>query len=248
MVDIQLQLPNGFLDEEERCGYVVSSQMKEVWAIELDLLAEFQRVCKQYDLKYYADAGTLLGAVRHKGFIPWDDDIDIIMTRDEYNKLCRIAMKEFKHPFFFQTNKTDPGSSKGHAQLRNSITTAILGGKEYVTSHNQGVFIDIFPVDVLPDNRVLRKLHSLLLKSLYKAYYFFGNCSVNYNSEDKRGKWKLRKFLYNFYKTNFYMMNHFYNMFEKTCSIFNNWNSECHSILCSGYDKYSCKRSWYDKN
>lgn len=66
MVDLNIELPKGFLEEEVRCGYTVTRKMKEVWAVELDLLKEFKRVCNKYDLKYCADGGTLLGAIRHK--------------------------------------------------------------------------------------------------------------------------------------------------------------------------------------
>ena len=76
---IKLQLPKGFLDAEKRCGYQVTADMKKVWAVELDLLYEFQRVANKHNIKYIANGGTMLGAVRHKGFIPWDDDIDIMM-------------------------------------------------------------------------------------------------------------------------------------------------------------------------
>lgn len=164
MLPIKLKLPEHFLDEEIRCNYTVSHKMKKVWAVELDLLNEFMRVCKKYNITYYADAGTSLGAVRHKGFIPWDDDIDVMMFRDQYQKLCKIAKKEFKHPYFFQTEDTDPGSLRGHAQLRNSLTTGILqcelAGK---WGYNQGIFLDIFPIDSIPDDD---EIFSKMQKSL----------------------------------------------------------------------------------
>ena len=75
MVELKIKLPDSFFYEEERDGYWVSSEIKELWAVQLDLLNEFDRVCKKYNLKYILDFGTLLGAIRHKGFIPWDDDL-----------------------------------------------------------------------------------------------------------------------------------------------------------------------------
>lgn len=167
MVDLKISLPEGFLDEEVRDGYVVSHEMKKVWAVELDLLAEFQRVCKKHHIKYIASGGTMLGAVRHKGFIPWDDDIDLMMLREEYEKLCSVAPSEFKHPYFFQIPKTDLGYFKGFARLRNSETTAIFDyERKSKFRFNQGIFIDIFPMDHVVDDKNLLKQQSEKVKSL----------------------------------------------------------------------------------
>ena len=70
MVDLNIELPDGFLDEEVRWGYTVTSKMKEVWAVELDITAKIIEVCEKYNIKIFSDGGTTLGAVRHKGFIP----------------------------------------------------------------------------------------------------------------------------------------------------------------------------------
>lgn len=161
MVPLKIELPNGFLDEEVRCGYTVSKQMKEVWAVELDLLAELLRVCRKHDIKIFASGGTMLGAIRHKGMIPWDDDIDMMMFREDYDKLCRVAVDEFKHPYFFQTEYTDPGSLRFHAQLRNSLTTGMLTWEKEdpnsISTFNQGIFIDIFPLDNIVEDQTLLK-------------------------------------------------------------------------------------------
>lgn len=153
MVPLKISLPDHFLDEEERCGYVVSHEMKKVWAVMLDLLAEFDRVCKKHNLKYQASWGTLLGAVRHKGIIPWDDDLDVQMFREDYDKLCELGPSEFQHPYFFQSKYTDPGMGYLCCKLRNSETTALSKSeKNSITDYNKGIFIDIFPVDRIPDD------------------------------------------------------------------------------------------------
>ncbi len=143
---------NDFLQEEERCGFTVSAEMKKVWAVELDLLERFLEVCRRHNLRYYAFGGTLLGAVRHKGYIPWDDDIDIMMLREDYDKLLAIADEEFTAPYFFQTAHNDQKYSRGHAQLRDSNTTGILPSEKGLFPFNQGIFIDIFPADAVPDD------------------------------------------------------------------------------------------------
>lgn len=171
MLSISLKLPNSFFDEEIRAGYTISSEMKKVWAVELDLLNEFIRVCREYDIRFFAAGGTILGTVRHKGFIPWDDDIDLMMFRRDYNRLCEIAPKAFQHPYFFQTEETDPGSYRGHAQLRNCETTGILElERNSKRSFNQGIFIDIFPLDNIPDNSLEKQTHMDLVRCYRKKY------------------------------------------------------------------------------
>lgn len=153
MVNLKIKLPEGFLDEEVRDGFTVTTERKKIWAVELDLLVEALRVCNKYGLKVWADSGTMLGAVRHKGFIPWDDDIDLAISREDYEKLCEIGPREFRYPYFFQTEDTDPGAGRGHAQLRNSETAAILKHeRDTGYTFNQGIFIDFFPLDNVPDD------------------------------------------------------------------------------------------------
>jgi lipopolysaccharide cholinephosphotransferase len=150
MDNIKIQLPNDFFKEETRCGYTISAQMKEVWAVLFDLLQEFSDVCKRHNIKWFADGGTILGAVRHKGMIPWDDDIDVMMLREDYDKFIEVAADDFKHPYFLQTEERDRGCIRGHAQLRNSLTTGILNEEINLNlPFNQGVFLDIFPIDGL---------------------------------------------------------------------------------------------------
>ncbi len=135
-----------FFKEEIICGYTVTMNQKKVWAIELDLLREFRRVCDKYNLKWFGIYGTLLGAVRHQGFIPWDDDLDICMPRKDYELLTKVYAKEFENPYFLQTPYTDKDYAYSFAKLRNSNTS--FATKAFIeSSMNQGIFLDIYPLD-----------------------------------------------------------------------------------------------------
>lgn len=154
---------------EYRDGFFVSSERKKLWAVELDLLREFIKVCSKHNLKYFLNGGTLLGAVRHGGFIPWDDDIDVMMPREDFEKLLEISQKEFTFPYFFQTPLSDQAYFRAHAQLRNSLTTGCtLEDKN--KDINRGVFIDIFILDNIPSNKFLRQLFKYEIIFLRKVY------------------------------------------------------------------------------
>lgn len=124
---------------------------------ELELLKAFISVCEQLDLTYFVVGGTLLGAVRHKGFIPWDDDIDIGMLRPDYDIFVAKAQEMLPDHIFLQTVDTDPEYLANFAKLRHSgtafIETAVKNRKM-----NHGIFIDIFPLDYYPDSSAARHL------------------------------------------------------------------------------------------
>ncbi len=158
MVELKIQLPESFFAEEIRNEYLISSEMKKVWAVELDLLCELDRVCNKYNLRYFLDGGSLLGAVRHRGFIPWDDDIDVVMLREDYDRLLEVAKSEFQHPIFLQSTFSESKYITGHCQLRNNNTSAILTKQYTYARCNMGIFIDIFVLDgIVDDERLLKK-------------------------------------------------------------------------------------------
>ncbi len=157
-----------FLKEEYRNGYLITDKMKKVWAVELDLLSELDRVCKKYNIKYYAAFGTLLGAIRDKGFIPWDDDIDVWLLRDEYERLKQVAPKEFTGKYYYQDWYNSCGRTWIFSKLRNSETTAIEypdKGPEF----NQGIFIDIFPIDEWDDEVNTNKAFKVVQRELFNC-------------------------------------------------------------------------------
>lgn len=156
---IKIDLPEHFLEEEERCGYVVTEKQKKIWAVELDLLSEFKRVCDKYGLKWFVGYGTLLGVVRHKGFIPWDNDIDVAITRQSFDKLCEVASLEFNEPYFLQTPMSENGRFfRTLCKFCNSCTTG-ASELEWMLGINCGLFIDVFILDEIPDdNRLVQKM------------------------------------------------------------------------------------------
>lgn len=167
-------LPEAFWEEEVRCGYRISSEIKKVWAIEMDLYREFARVCEQYGLTYFTDGGTTLGAIRHEGFIPWDDDFDVCMPRASYEKLKTLA-SAFQSPYFFQNAFTDPAFGYSFMRLRNSNTTVVTEPFTHCR-FNQGICLDIFPLDKVTEEDYLprrKKMYELIMKnSAYMRYDF----------------------------------------------------------------------------
>lgn len=162
-----------FLKEEIREGYLVTEKTKKVWAIELDLLSQISSFCKKNNIRYFLGFGTLLGAVRHKGFIPWDDDLDIWVPREDYDRMVQLAPDYFKAPYFFQTTLNDDDYYSAFARLRNSNTTGILVSGN--NKCNNGIYIDIYPLDghrqnVVVQNIVYQYIHILNIAA--HAYTF----------------------------------------------------------------------------
>lgn len=120
--------------------------MNEIQTHLLKMLKDFIKVAEKHNLRYFVNGGTCLGAIRHKGFIPWDDDVDVMMPRSDYDKFLTLQ-NEFKDtPYFIQTWRTDPHYVYCFAKLRDSSTTYI---ENYYAAHriNHGMWIDIFPID-----------------------------------------------------------------------------------------------------
>lgn len=139
--------------------------LQQMQQVELDIFKEFISICEKLNLRYYLMGGTMLGAVRHGGFIPWDDDIDVGMLREDYEVFMREAPKYLPEHLFLQNHKTDYEYHSNAAKIRNCNTTYIE--KEIRFSKiNHGVFIDIFPLDYYPDNALEEGLLNLIRKPL----------------------------------------------------------------------------------
>ena len=151
MTKEQEYLKEHFLEPETRSGHYVSAEKKAVWKVILDIVEEVDRICRKHNIKYFLIAGSLLGAIRHKGFIPWDDDLDIALFREDYEKLAKILPKELPKHLFMQNLATDPEFPTAHMYVRDSRTTFIFDwavNKKF--RFNMGIFLDIFVLDGVP--------------------------------------------------------------------------------------------------
>lgn len=132
--------------------------LRQIQMIQLEMLVEVDRICKKCGIKYNIIAGTLLGAVRHGGYIPWDDDADVALLRPEYEKFRKACKTELDTSrFYFQDNRNTRGYRWGYGKLRRKNTLFLRENQEHMP-YEQGIFIDIFPLDSVPDNYLLRSI------------------------------------------------------------------------------------------
>lgn len=132
-------------------------------------LSEVDRICTKHNIKYFLGGGTLLGAVRHHGFIPWDDDIDIMMLRPDYDKFCEAIKAEISEDYYFQSIETDPDYHSVFSKLRLNETLFITEFSSNFSGMHQGLFIDIFVHDATANIKMFQKIHiylTLMARSL----------------------------------------------------------------------------------
>ncbi len=141
-----------FFEGEERDGFYVEGEMKRVWAAEMEVLVEVDRICKKHNIRYFADSGTLLGAVRHNGFIPWDDDLDIAMLRSDFVKFVRVAQEELKGEEMCLDIYHNEAWSEPFGRVTNGEGGIRLTPEHLEKYHGcpYGVGVDIFVLDDLP--------------------------------------------------------------------------------------------------
>ncbi len=146
-----LEFPEKFFEDEEREGFFVEEMMKRAWAAQMKVLQEIGRICKKYDITYFADSGTLLGAVRHRGFIPWDDDIDIAMKPCDYRRFLKVAETELPEGWKLLSLHTHDEYTEIFARVVNS--NKINGSPEWLKEWYGCPFavgVDIFPLNYMP--------------------------------------------------------------------------------------------------
>ena len=159
----------------------------------LEIFIEFKKICKKYNLRYYAIGGTCIGAIRHKGFIPWDDDMDVAMPLDDYIEFRKVAPTELKEPFELldYLNKSQEHKLVSFMKLQNKNTTFIESVEKNYPSRYKGIFIDIMPIIGISKNRIANRMFQNRLQ-----LYFYLNKIRNTNYSERttrKGKiiWKI---------------------------------------------------------
>lgn len=149
---------------------IANVDIKDIQKIQLEILLEFDRICKKHNIKYQLFAGTLLGCVRHEGFIPWDDDIDVCLLREDYEKFIELCQVELGSDYFLQNYDTDKNYIMQFSKIRKNDTVFL----ESVTSKcniHHGIYIDIFPLDNIKPNTFRGNIQQKLL-------YFIGRINL----------------------------------------------------------------------
>ena len=150
---------------------LTADELRRLQLVLLEMLLEIDKICRKNNIRYIIDGGTLLGAVRHGGFIPWDDDLDVVMTRGEYERFRAVCETDLDcEKYFFQDNTTDAEYRWGYGKLRRKNSEFLRHNQEHLKMKT-GIFLDIFPRDNVPDSKVSYFFHNIYCYTLRKLLY-----------------------------------------------------------------------------
>ena len=156
---------------EQQAYHMSSTELKKLQETQMELIAEVDRICKKCHIKYNMVGGTMLGVIRHKGYIPWDDDADIGFLREEYEKFREACKTELDHDkFYMQDLRDTKGYRWGYGKLRRCGTEFIRLNQEKMP-YGMGISIDLMPFDNVPDGAFARRWHFLRCY-IYRKFFW----------------------------------------------------------------------------
>ena len=174
---------------------ISNKDLRKAQLLMLKILKEVHKICEENNIKYFLSDGTLIGAIRHQGFIPWDDDLDIGMLREDYEKFCKIAPQILSENFILQNFQTDKGYGLQFGKVILKNTVWIEKVAKNTNRQWSGIYIDIFPYDNITENKKIQKLINRLyifIQELILIKFKYINIS-NYESMAKKLKYVLKK-------------------------------------------------------
>lgn len=232
-----MQDVTSFLTVEKRDGVLVDLTRKKLWKTEIEILKIIDEICDKHDLNYFLAGGALIGAIRHNGFIPWDDDIDICMLRKDYDKFLTVADKELPHYYFLQNGINEEGYFDTITRVRDSRTTGILY-KDLDKNCNNGIFVEIYPLDAVVSDK--KKYKGQIKKiSFYKALLHLQAYGLD-NNASKKDKilFAISKLYFKFTSPKL-----IFEKMQKCCKKYNGNKCEYVDELMT---KYNCKYRYCD--
>lgn len=167
-----MKFDDNYFEGEEREGFYIKPMMKRAWAAQLEVLQQIDEICRRNHIEYYASSGTLLGAIRHGGFIPWDDDLDIEMKRLDYERFLKIAEKELPQGYEVKNPPRRSDWNNPFGRVTNTFEVP-LNGERLKQFHGfpWQAGVDIFPIDYLPINKSEEKTMLDLFSAAYMLAY-----------------------------------------------------------------------------
>ena len=163
-----MEFPDSWFLDEVRDGFFVAGMMKRAWAAQLEVLEDIDKVCKKHGILWFADCGTLLGAIRHGGFIPWDGDLEICMKREDYNRFLSVAAAELPEGYFLHNIYTDDRYPELFTRVLNS--RQINFSKEFLEKFHgcpYGMGIDVFVLDAIAPSPEEEEAQYELISSVF---------------------------------------------------------------------------------
>ena len=163
-----MRFDENYFKGEEREGFYVKPMMKRAWAAQLEVLQQIDEICQRNHIEYYASSGTLLGAIRHGGFIPWDDDLDIEMKRLDYERFLKIVEKELPQEYEILNSRKCDGWDRIFSRVINTMELPLRTERlEQFHGFPYSAGVDIFPIDYLPVNKSEEKTMMDLFRTAY---------------------------------------------------------------------------------